>query len=367
MLAHLLQRIRHAVAGRMRQRVTKAGFGFSLTLALVAAVAFLSGNNLLFLLLACLIAMLLLSGFLSRLSLAGLELDFVFPEHISARSTVLARMRLHNEKSWMASFSISVAGAKGSAYSSELYFPMLPSSGTVEEGVKVSFERRGRHRENSFRIRSRFPFGFAEREVQVTLRREALVYPCLRPRPDFDRILRQLEGSMEAMIRGRGHDFYRIRPYEHGEEARMVDWRATAHTGELQVREFAREQDPLVEIFFDLQVPHGQEDWFEQAIECAAYLCWQVSARAARVRFRTQNFDREIPVEGDIYTILKYLALVESVLTKAVVGPRHEDSLRVLVSASPARLAAAGWEDAELVGPDAFSRPDYASSGPEPR
>src|SRR5687767_4481272 len=104
----LFRRIKHALAGGMRQRVTRSGFGFSFLISVVGAVSFLSGNNLLFLVLAALLATLLLSGFVSRLSLAGLELDFVFPDHISARRPVLARMKLRNEKSWMPSFSIFV-------------------------------------------------------------------------------------------------------------------------------------------------------------------------------------------------------------------------------------------------------------------
>ena len=44
---------------------------------------------------------------------------------------------------------------------------------------------------------------------------------------------------MEMIQRGRGHDFYRIRPYETLESARHVDWKATAHTRDLQVREYA--------------------------------------------------------------------------------------------------------------------------------
>jgi uncharacterized protein (DUF58 family) len=255
MSLHLWQRLRHAIAGGMRQRVTRSGLGFSLLISLVGAVAFLSANNLLFLVLAALLATLLLSGFVSRLSLAGLELDFVFPDHISARRKILARMKLRNEKSWMPSFSIHVTGAPKSVYSDELYFPLLPGGATVEEAVDVYFTHRGVHTENGFFLRSRFPFGFAERRVQVTLRREVLVYPSLEPQPLFEALLTELNGDLQAYTRGRGYDFYRIRPYEVGESARHVDWKATAHTGALQVREFAREQEPLVEVFLDLQGP----------------------------------------------------------------------------------------------------------------
>ena len=115
---------------------------------------------------------------------------------------------------------------------------------------------------------------------------------------------------MEALQRGRGHDFYRIRPYEAFESARHVDWRATAHTGSLQVREFAREQDHRVVIYFDLDAPFELEAWFESAVDCAAFLAFRLAERGAHIRFQTQDYDVSSPGEADIYTILKYLALV---------------------------------------------------------
>src|SRR5919106_1745686 len=88
----LWTRIRHAFEGNMRQQITKAGFLFSLTVAVVGVAAFISGNNLLFLLLAALLATMLISGFVSRLGLAGLELDLVVPPHIAAQRPVGARL-----------------------------------------------------------------------------------------------------------------------------------------------------------------------------------------------------------------------------------------------------------------------------------
>ncbi|MEZ5352343.1 MAG: DUF58 domain-containing protein [Bryobacteraceae bacterium] len=354
---------RASMEGMLRQRVTKGGVGFSVTISIVASLAFLTGNNLLFLLLACMLATLLLSNFLSRLSLAGLELDLVFPEHLSARRDVPARMKLKNEKSWMPSYSIHVSGTRGSVYSSAIYFPMIPAGTTVEETVDVHFARRGEYKENSFELRSQFPFGFTERRVRVTPRREAIVYPCLDPHPASELLLRGLEGEMLAQARGRGDDFYRIRPYGHGESARHVDWKATAHTGELQVREFAQQQEPMVEIYLDAHVGDQHLEWFEHAVDCCAFLSWELTQRGARIRFRSQNFDRQVPAEAGVYTILKFLALVEPVRIRNVVSPGSDSNLQVVVSAAPERLRGAGWSDAHVVGPRAFDNLGNAVAG----
>lgn len=363
MQSELLAKIRGLLSSGMRQRVTRAGVGFAATIAVVGVLAVVTGNNLMFVILAFLLAAMLASGFLNRLSIAGLELDFVFPEHVPARSPVAARMKLHNEKSWMPSFSIGVSGAPGSVYSSTLYFPMLPPNTTIEEPVEVRFAKRGPHRQNSFRIHSAFPFGFAERQVQVTLRREVLVYPCLDPQPGFEPLLRELEGEIQALARGQGTDFYRIRPYAAQESAHHVDWKASAHTGELQVREFTREQEPLVEIFLDLNAEESERAWFERAVECCAFLSWEVTARGARLQFRTQEYDLRVPVEGDVYTILKYLAQVEPQRIRQTVARGRDESIAVVLSANPARLAGSGWQDAHIVGLDGVSSGPDAGAG----
>ncbi len=62
--------------------MTGSGLLFSLIIAIVGVAAFVSANNLLFLLLAAMLSTLMVSGFVSRLSLAGLEVDFVLPDHV---------------------------------------------------------------------------------------------------------------------------------------------------------------------------------------------------------------------------------------------------------------------------------------------
>ncbi len=334
-----------------RQKLTRAGFGFSAASVVVGVAAFVSANNLLFLLLAAMLATLLVSGFVGRLSLASLALDFEIPEHVSARQPMRARVRVHNEKRWMASYSIQVRGTGESVFSAPIHFPVIPGRTLLEQTVDVVFARRGRHRENSFQFTTRFPFGFAERRIQVKLPREVLVYPSLEARPGFETLLVTLTGEMEAQQRGRGHDFYRIRPYEPLESARHVDWKATAHIGQLQVREFAREQDPLVEIFLDIEAS-DDHDWFEQAVECCAFLAWRVSRMEARLRFRTQEFDLCLPAEGDVYTILKYLALVSARKGRVPIAPPDEDSYPIVFSPMPGRFLDQGWANARMVGWD---------------
>jgi uncharacterized protein (DUF58 family) len=320
------------------------GLLFSLTCVLVALAAFSSANNLLFLILAAMLSTLMISGFISRLSLAGLALDFITPDHICARRKFIGRVVVQNEKRWMASFSIHVTAPGNSGLSAPLYFPVIPGGSRIEEPVELLFARRGSYRENNFRFSTRFPFGFAERRMNVLLRREVLVYPSIDPQPGFEELLISLNGEIESFYRGQGHDFYRIRPYEALESARHVDWKATAHTGDLQVREFAREQERSVAFFLDLDVPEQKTDWFEKALDCCAFLAWNIAQRGIRLRFCTQQVDYQIPEEADVYTILRYLATVVPARGKALPAPNDENVFQVVFTLSPERLVTAGWD-----------------------
>lgn len=343
----------------LRQRMTGTGLAYMGTLLLVALAAMLSANNLLFLILAAMLSTLLVSGFVSRLGLAGLELDLLLPEHISARRRVRAGVRLRNLKSWFPSFSIHLAGVAESGFDSNLYFPVLAGGATVEEPVDVYFARRGSQKERTFQFSTRFPFGFAERREMVTARHEILVYPCLDPQPGFDELLASVNGELEAMRRGRGSDFYRIRPYEALESARHVDWKASAHTGDMQVREFALEQEPSVAIYLDLDVQPEQTAWLEQAIECAAFLVVRLASRGVRVRLRSQEAELNVPETADVYRVLRYLALTEPRSgTASAPDPAsgvQTNSYQIVFSARPTAMAALGWGDqtgTRILGPD---------------
>ena len=191
-------------------QTTGGGLLFAALLVSVAVAAAVSANNLLFLILAAMLSTLMVSNFVSRLSLAGLELDFRLPEHVSARRAFQAHVLVRNTKSWMPSFSVRLAGIGGGVFSSRLYFPALPGGATLDEPVDVEFARRGIYREEGFEFRTAFPFGFLERSARVSLRREILVYPCLDSQPGFEDLLAALSGEVSAHYRGRGHDFYRI-------------------------------------------------------------------------------------------------------------------------------------------------------------
>ena len=356
----LWEQLRQALARRIRYRVTRGGVLFTGAALVMGVVSFESANNLLFLVTATMLATLLVSGLVSRLGLAALELDFQVPEHVAAGRMVPGRLFVRNQKWLLSSFSIRVEGIRGRespVLGSGVYFPFIGARVTLDAPVEVRFPRRGTYRQNSFAFSTSFPFGFLEKTARVTLSRETVVYPSIDPQPGFDDLFIGVAGEIETHYRGLGRDFYRIRPYEAFESARHVDWKASAHTGSLQIREFAREQEQTVEMFLDRDVAPEQDAWFEHAISCSAFLAWRLSQRETAINFRSQGFDFRLPLDGDIYTILKYLALVYPQRGGVLEGPLEEASYKIVFTPSPVRFRDAGWIGARILDPGVLVPP----------
>src|ERR1019366_8133572 len=136
-----------------------------------------------------------------------------------------------------------------------VYFPYLPPQAELPADVELCFDRRGRYCESSFGVATRFPFAFLTKTRDVALEREILVYPAVEPPDELFEILPLVRGEWESFVRGRGSDLYRIREYMPEDSARHVDWKATAKSGSLKVREFSREDERKLRIVFDNPAP----------------------------------------------------------------------------------------------------------------
>ncbi len=299
--------------------LTKEGLFFVTTVLVVAFAALTSGNNLIYLVLSCMLSTMVLSGLVSRLGLAGLQLELSFPTHLFARQPSLARVKLKNLKHGLPSFSIWVGLAPAANHHrdvvmDEVYCPMISGGGAAVVSVPITFGRRGRFGRGHFRLRSRFPFSFVERRVRLPLTQEVLVYPSVEPSSATASIIEQLEQQWAAPARGDSHDLYRIRPAVSGDGARFVDWKATARSRDVMVREFTREDHRRLDIVFERTLPEGTE-WqvrFETAVDLCAAVVWRLHSMQAEIRFSSDDsLILSSPNSAAIYEILRYLAVVE--------------------------------------------------------
>lgn len=138
-MGKLWRRLSEAWRKRLDQRITKAGLGFTLAVVLTGAAAFLSANNLIFLITSALMATLLVSGLVNRLSLAGLEVEFHPPEHLFAREQATAKLIVRNEKTWMPSFATRLQSIHADGLVQPLFFAMIGSGESLSEFASVRF------------------------------------------------------------------------------------------------------------------------------------------------------------------------------------------------------------------------------------
>jgi uncharacterized protein (DUF58 family) len=310
-------------------KVTREGIVYIGGILVVALAALNTGNNLLFMVLACLLAGMLISGFLSRVVLGGVEVRLELPEHIFARRTILAVADLHNEKQLSPSFSISLVSEMADPnprnprlqpapriLDRPVYFPYIPHGQTARQSIELTFPKRGVYRQDVLGLRTKFPFGFLQKTRRLKSGIEAVVYPQIQPTEEFYEILPLVTGELESYQRGRGNDLYAIRDYQFNDSARHVDWKASARTGVLQVKEYAREDERRVMLVLDPFVgPDLSEaqaaEQFERAVTLCAGLAWHFYEISSVMEFRSAGFATPRISAGEIvYDVLRYLASV---------------------------------------------------------
>ena len=385
---------RRVVASRVREAmdydVTRAGLIYILISVVIGIAAINTGNNLLYVVVAALLSAILVSGIASALVLRSLQLDVHLPEHVFAGRPMLARLLLRNTSSWLPSFSVRVVPAKRKINNKarwrweastfgwprnrapqdqwlrlpdrrllrvreeaekpilqeSVYFPFLAPEQELRADLEISFPARGRYCEKNFGLATRFPFAFLMKTRRINLAREVIVYPAVEPTEQFREVLPMVTGEFETFVRGRGNDLYLIRDYMPDDSARHVDWKATARTGALKVREFSREDERKLRIVFDNPAPGVlQPVVYERAVHLAASLGWHFHHEDVEVSFVAPGLE---PTE-DVFTFLRYLALVEPQEATTVFGRlRASEDYNVIVTARaavdiPAVLAARSY------------------------
>jgi uncharacterized protein (DUF58 family) len=260
--------------------------GGAIMLGLVMIVGFSawnSGNNLLFLVLSFLAASLVVGFFAGSLCLKKLDVKMRFPETIFAGQETPILVNITNRKRLFPSYSV-VAEVRGrerekSAILDDLkrilpvrlaerlarppivrrtlsYFIHIPGNQSVENKAGHVFPHRGRFIIKDFELSTRFPFGFFRHRRRLAAREtELIVFPKIEPlSPEIANT--PLDAGNRVMNRlGSGQDLLSMREYQPNDDLRRIDWKATARSRTLMVREFAAEDERKITIYLDTRVP----------------------------------------------------------------------------------------------------------------
>jgi uncharacterized protein (DUF58 family) len=220
----------------------------------------------------------------------------------------------------------------------------------VENQTEHIFKRRGRFIIKDFEISTRFPFGFFRHRRQLsTQKAEIFIFPKLFP---IEKELENLPlevGKLIANKRGAGQDLLALRDYQPMDDLRRVDWKATARTQNLIVREFSAEDDKRVTVVLDTRMSKpvrsktlrerleeernnrklsAEEQQFEKGVSRAASLLSYFTEEQAEIRLIINQEKGEYGIGREhFYECLRRLSTVEPDFTDNWTNEEFENYL----------------------------------------
>ena len=263
------------VRGKARIRPTLPG---ALAIALVLAagiVAVNSGNNLLYLVVSALLAVLLLSGVLGQRNLGGIGLRLTAAGEAWAGRPVSVRAEIVNRRRRLPAFLLSIGEDLGPIAGTAVEIP--PGRRAVIP-LTLRFAARGRQPWPAQAVTSEFPFGLIRRGAVVRAPGTCLVYPPPIPVPWEMLEQSEREGELKARrAPGGGGDYRGLRDYAPGDRLSRVHWRSWLRLRRLHTREYEAEGAPPVLYSFDAVPGPGIEERLGQ-------LAWLVRTALRRGR-----------------------------------------------------------------------------------
>ena len=342
-----LSRSRRRFRPPRKLRATRAGWCFIAIIFGVGFAALNTGNNLLYLVLALMLAFLVLSGLLSEASLRGISVVRRLPRELIARSGNRVVLRVQNAQKRVASFAISledqVESDAGPRTVGRSFALRVGPRESADRSYLFEPARRGDLRFDRIRVSTRFPFGLFVKSVELEAEETTLVFPEIRAVGVPLEIARAgLDPEERAGRTRRGDDVAGLREFLPGDGLGRVNWRRSLRTGRLLVGE--REGEASGEVEVVLRGPGAMpEEALEAAISRAASEIVAHLANGLRVGLRTP-VARFAPATGALHRreLLTHLARVtRETLSRAESSARNAGSASLSASAqtrsAPAR------------------------------
>jgi uncharacterized protein (DUF58 family) len=325
-----------------RLKFTREGkFFVGITLG-VGFAAINTGNNLLYLLLGMLLALIIVSGLMSELSLRDLTVVRRLPLRAQVGRPHLVEIEVFNHKGRVPSYAIEVEDLRaGQPADKRCFFLKISPKSAQVAAYRRTPAKRGRDRHVGFRIATRFPFGLFEKSREVPAEGELVIYPAIDPLQLPALPAGRNAGGDASMGRGHGDDYIGLRLLREGEDRRDVHWRKSAAVGQLVMRERAREARPDVVLPLDVvRRDDAKDDWFnafERRIRDVASRAVAHIKRGDTISVKTTGGE---VVRGDRTTgadrVLRFLALVESITQTQLAERAQTASKPALLAPVPA-------------------------------
>jgi uncharacterized protein (DUF58 family) len=235
----------------------------------------------------------------------------------------------------------------------------IPAGGRLTLTTTLTPSRRGDKAAATVTIRSLGPFGLAARQARRPAPWTVRALPPFRSRrhlPEKLSRLRQLDGQHRSLLRGQGSEFDSLREYVIGDDARSIDWRATARCGDVMVRTWRPERDRRILVVLDTgRTSAGRvagTPRLDTSMDAALLLTALASRAGDRVDFLA--FDRRVrarvvgaPRSAVLWAVTEAMAAIEPELVEtdaaalasaALTTARHRSLIILLTDLNPAAV-----------------------------
>ncbi len=257
----------------------------------------------------------MVSGFLSRGNLRGLEVAFEPPGELYVGEPATLAFRLRTRGRWLGRRLLEATGPSGS---SAALVPYLPPRREHRLTVDLVPRRRGRLPVPYLHLASIYPLGLFRKGLRYPVAGELLVYPAILPAAEL-RLAGVAAGDERRMRKvGRGHELFSLRGFRRGDDPRGIHWKQSARTGSLVYLEREAEEGKRLTVVLDNGVAPlagaAAERRFETLVSRAASAAHHHLSRGWEVELRLRDggvgYGRG---RSHRLRILEALALVEPV------------------------------------------------------
>ncbi len=245
----------------------------------VGLAAMSSQVNLLFAVFGLLVGGLLTNVLGSGAVLRGMDVQRLARSPGVVDEPMVLQYRLTNRKWFMPTFGVLLRELDGPATGALRGEPhgwllhLGPRAATYAEAACWA-ARRGRVGLRRIELSTTFPFGLVEKRVVFEQAQQTVVYPRLhrlQRRLLAEVRAREPSGTRPGNHSGGSEEFIGLREYQHGDRIKNIDWKRSAHHGELLTREMTRLSPTRLMVLLDLRPEQrSSEDIAERAISLAA-------------------------------------------------------------------------------------------------
>lgn len=306
--------------------VTREGKWYIGILILIGIAAINTGNNLLYLVVAMLLSLIVISGIISEHTLRKLAFTRTWPTHIFKGEPMLARLAITSRKRTFSTFSVLFKEMPtDGCEAADAFILKLNPGHTNTRGVTYTFKRRGVYKLKGVKVSTRFPFGLFLKGKEELSPDELLVYPEINP----DMRLRveetgQAHDGMRPSGKGDGAELYGLRDYTLADSARFIYWKGMAKSSKLLVKEFEQENEKRITVVFD-NFTTAQDADFERLVDETAATVNYMLERGFAVGLRTLSDEiKPAPGAPQLYSILRLLAMIEPIDRSGIAGVKIE-------------------------------------------